>query len=173
MSLSDPAFRALFEDAPIGIVIADEQLKVVDVNAAYCDMLGMTEAEVMASSIPDFTHPEDRQRDREFMPLVLSGALPRYKADKRYLRKDGEVVWARIVVTALLDPSGRSRYAFSMAQSLADEHALRRLLPVCAGCRKVRDESGAWIRLEGYLSRHVQAQVLEARCPDCARSGTP
>ena len=89
MSLADPAFRALFEDSPIGIVIVDKDLKIVDVNAAYCDLVGYTEAEMMSRHIPDFTHPEDRQRDNEFAALVLSGALPRYHAEKRYITKSG------------------------------------------------------------------------------------
>src|SRR5688572_10599742 len=111
MPLADPAFRAIFEDAPIGICVVDKDLNVVDANAAYCEMLGRTEAEVIRSRIPDFTHPEDQKRDAEFLPLVLAGRLQHYQADKRYLRKDGAVVWARLVVTAILDPSGQSRYA--------------------------------------------------------------
>ena len=140
MRLSDPAFRAIFEDAPIGICVVDKDMNVVDVNAAYCEMLGRTEAEVMNARIPEFTHPDDRKRDAEFLPLVLSGELPQYKADKRYVRKDGETVWARIVVTAVLDPSGQSRYAFSMAQIITDERALRGILPVCPSCRRVKED---------------------------------
>ena len=121
MRLADPAFRAIFEDSPIGICVVDRNIKVIDVNAAYCDMLGRTEAEVMGAHIPDFTHPDDRDRDAEALPRVLSGDIPQYKADKRYLRKDGAVIWARIVVTAVLDPSGKSQLAFSMAQVITEE----------------------------------------------------
>ncbi len=168
MPLLDPVFRAIFEDAPFGIAVADENLRIVDVNAAYCDMLGRTEAEVMALSVPDFTHPEDRQRDREFMPLLLQGLVPRYTADKRYLRKDGSMVWARIVVTALLDPSGRSRYVFSMARPLTDDRALRSLLETCSSCRRVKEPEGGWVDLGTYLRQRASAEVHEGVCPDCA-----
>jgi PAS domain S-box-containing protein len=168
MPLQEPAFRAIFEDAPFGIVVADESLKVVDVNAAYCEMLERTEAEVMALSVPDYTHPEDRQRDREFMPLLLQGLIPRYTADKRYLRKDGSIVWARIVVTALLDPSGRSRYVFSMVRPLTEDRALRSLLETCSGCRRVKEPDGRWVDLETCLRQRASAGVHEGVCPDCA-----
>ena len=112
--LTDPAFRALFEDAPIGIVIVDEHLKIVDINAAYCEMLGYTEAEMMQRTVYDVTHPEDRDRDREFAALLFAGTLPRYKAQKRYVRKDGEIVHGRIVVTPLVETSRTIRYIFSM-----------------------------------------------------------
>jgi PAS domain S-box-containing protein len=165
--LADPAFRAIFEDSPIGICIVDRDMNVVDVNAAYCEMLGRTEAEVMGSRIPDLTHPDDRKRDAEFLPLVLSGQIPHYKADKRYLRKDGEAIWARIVVTAVLDPSGQSRYAFSMAQVITDERALRGILPVCPACQRVKEREGRWNDFETYLRASANAAVSRELCPDC------
>jgi len=169
MSLADPAFRALFEDSPIGIVIVDKDLKIADVNAAYCDLVGYTEAEMMGRHVPDFTHPEDRQRDVEFAALVLSGALPRYHAEKRYITKAGATVWASISVTALLDPSGVSRYVFSMAQSLTERRALRGLLPVCPSCRRVHDPVAGWRELESYLRDCAATEVRHDLCPDCAR----
>ena len=167
MRLSDPAFRAIFEDSPVGICVVDRNLRVVDVNHAYCEMLGRTEAEVMGSLIPDVTHPGDRNRDIDAMPRVLSGELPHYKADKRYIRKDGETVWARIVVTAVLDPSGKSQHAFSMAQLISDERALRGLLPSCPTCRKVHAPDGSWDYLDTIVRASSNAVISRERCPDC------
>jgi PAS domain S-box-containing protein len=171
MSLQDPAFRAIFEDAPIGIVVVDGNMKIVDVNDAYCQMLGYTEAEMMGRYIPEVTHPDDRQRDAEFLPLLLAGEVPRYKAEKRYIGKSGAVIWAEIVVTALLDKSGVSQYAFSMARNITDRRALQGMLPVCTSCKKVRDPQGYWSELETYLRERATAKVEEALCPDCARGG--
>ena len=167
MRLADPAFRAIFEDSPVGICVVDRNLKVVDVNAAYCDMLGRTEAEVMGAHIPDFTHPEDRARDADAMPRLLSGGLPQYKADKRYIRKDGELVWARIIVTAVLDPSGRSNLVFSMAQVITDERALRGILPVCPSCKRVREQDGRWTDLNTFVRASANAAISRENCPDC------
>ena len=167
MPLADPAFRAIFEDAPIGICVVDKDQNVVDVNAAYCEMLGRTEAEVIRSRIPDFTHPDDRKRDAEFLPLVLSGRLQHYRADKRYLRNDGGVVWARLVVTAMLDPSSEARYAFGMAQVITNERALRGILPVCPSCRRVKEREGSWSDLETFLRASANAVISREHCPDC------
>jgi len=167
MRLADPAFRAIFEDSPVGICVVDRNLKVVDVNAAYCDMLGRTEAEVMGAHIPDFTFPEDRNRDIEAMPPVFSGEVANYKADKRYVRKDGAIVWARIVVTAVLDRSGKSDLAFSMAQVINEERALRGLLPVCSSCRRVREQDGRWTDLDTFVRASASAAISRERCPDC------
>lgn len=168
MGLADPAFRAIFEDSPIGICVVDRNMKVVDVNHAYCEMLGRTEAEVMGAHIPEFTHPGDRNRDIGNLPRVLSGELSQYKADKRYIRKDGEVVWARIVVTAVLDPSGKSRLAFSMAQVITEERALRGILPVCPACHRVKEQNGTWSDLQTFVRASANAAVSRETCPDCS-----
>ena len=62
MSLADPAFRAIFDDAPFGICVVDEDLKVVEANAAYCEMLGRTEAEVLALSVRTIPTPRTASR---------------------------------------------------------------------------------------------------------------
>ena len=168
MRLADPAFRAIFEDSPIGICVVDRNIKVVDVNHAYCQMLGRTEAEVMGAHVPDFTHPADRDRDAVSLPQVPSGEIPQYKADKRYIRKDGHVIWARILVTAILDPSGKSSLAFSMAQVITDERALRGILPVCSSCKRVRESDGRWTDLDTFVRASANAAISRQTCPDCA-----
>ena len=167
MRQTDPAFRAIFEDSPIGICVLDQNLKVIDVNGAYCEMLGRTEAEMMGSLIPDVTHPDDRDRGINMVSRVLSGELSHYTYDKRYIRKDGETVWARVVVTAVLNPSGKSEYVFSMAQPIGDERALRVLLPSCPSCRRVHAPDGSWVCLDTIVRASSNAVISRERCPDC------
>ena len=167
MRLGDPTFRAIFEDSPIGICVVDKDVKVIDVNDAYCRMLGRTEAEVMGAYIPDFTHPEDRDKGVDALPQVLSGEIQSHRTEKRYVRKDGETVWARIVVTAILDPSGKSRYAFSMAQVITEERALRGLLPLCPNCRRVNGGDGRWSDFDTFVRASANAAISRERCPDC------
>ena len=168
MALADPAFRAIFEDAPFGIVVVDREMKVVDINAAYCEMLGYTEAEMLRLSIPDVTHPEDRQRDAEFLALLLSGALPRYRAEKRYVAKDGRIVPARITVRALLEGAAESRYAFSMVEPLAELQSRSSMLEVCSRCRSVRSGGASFVALDEWLRTKAGAVVRDTVCPDCA-----
>ena len=101
------------------------------------------------------------------VPRVLSGELSHYTYDKRYIRKDGETVWARIVVTAVLDPSGKSQHVFSMAQPINDERALRVLLPSCPSCRKVHAPDGSWAYLDTLIRSSSNAMISRESCPDC------
>lgn len=168
MTLADPAFRAIFEDAPFGIAVVDRELRIVDINAAYCEMLGYTEAEMLRLTIPEITHPEDRQRDAEFVPLLLSGALPRYRADKRYIAKNGQLVPARITVRAMLELGGESRFVFSMVEPLAALQARSELVEVCPRCRSLRSTGQAFVALDEWLRTREGALVKDVTCPSCA-----
>lgn len=168
MPLKDPAFRLIFENVPAGIVIVDADLKVVDANAAYCKMLGYTKDEIVGMHVPDFTHPEDRKRDIEFLPLLLRGVIPHYRTEKRYLDKLGAVVWVTLTGTALRDESGEARYAFGLVEDITEKKTLHGLLPICGSCKKVRDDRGYWSDVERYLSAHLGA-VSPALCPECSR----
>lgn len=168
MPLKDPAFRLIFENVPAGIVIVDADLKVVDANAAYCRMLGYTKDEIVGMQVPDFTHPEDRKRDIEFLPLLLKGVIPHYRAEKRYLNKKGELVWVNLTGTALRDEDGKADYAFALVEDITEKRTLHGLLPICGSCKKVRDDRGYWSEVERYLSAHLGG-VSPALCPECAR----
>jgi PAS domain S-box-containing protein len=171
MALAIPAFRAIFESAPIGIVVVDGDLRIVDANAAYCRMLEYTKDELLALRIPALTHPEDRQRDVEFVPPLLAGQIPSYHAHKRYLTKTGKVVWASLTALALRQPDSEP-LAFGMVEDITERKTLRGLLPVCPSCKKVRDDKGYWNQVEVYLRDHASVDVDSSLCPDCARSRT-
>lgn len=147
MPLKDPAFRLIFENVPAGIVIVDADLSVVDANAAFCKMLGYTKDEIVGMHVPDFTYPEDRKRDIEFLPLLLKGVIPHYRAEKRYLNKQGEVVWANLTGTALRDESGEARYAFGLVEDITERKTLHGLLPFAARARRSATTAATGTRL--------------------------
>ena len=61
----------------------------------------------------------------------------------------------------------RERLIGELRKALADIHILRGLLPICAGCKKIRDDRGYWQGLEQYLSEHAEVQFSHGLCPDC------
>lgn len=170
MSLADPDFRIIFENVAVGIIVIDRNLKVLDVNAAYGEMLGYSKEELLAMHVADYTHPEDRQRDIEFLPLLLAGRIPHYRGQKRYITKKGETVWGSFTSNALHDGSGEATRAFGMVENITDRKVLRQILPLCGSCKKVRSEKGFWSDLEIFLAEHAAAHVSHGMCPDCLRS---
>ena len=99
---SELRFRTLVEEAPVGV--ADVEIgpgRFFMVNRRLCEMMGRSEEEMLDTTFMAITHPEDLHLHEEKRALLLAGKIRRYSLEKRYLRKDGETVWANITVSPL------------------------------------------------------------------------
>lgn len=105
---SEEQFRAMFEVASIGMAQADlEKGRWLRVNQKMCDITGYSADEMLSLRVPEITHPADRALDWELFQSVVSGKLPSYRLEKRYIRKDGKIVWVNVNMTVVRDSAGR------------------------------------------------------------------
>jgi PAS domain S-box-containing protein len=106
---NEAAFRAMFEVSSVGKVeVEPETGRFLRVNTAMCKFAGYTEAELLARTVYDITHPDERDRDREPLRRLVAGESDVFDVEKRYIRKDGSAVWARATVNVIRDGSGRA-----------------------------------------------------------------
>jgi len=89
-------FRQLFEHSHIGMAMVGRDHRFVKVNRAYCRMTGYSENELTSMTFSDITHPDDRAADLEPARQLYAGEVPYYRTEKRYVRKDQEVIWVRL-----------------------------------------------------------------------------
>ena len=116
-------FAATFDNAPNGITIADTAGRYLGANASFQRMVGYTGEELRAKTIFDLTHPEDVAESRRAFEAILSGAADRAEFDKRYLRKDGGVIWMHISVTRIVDDQGRVTSLVAQADDITERRA--------------------------------------------------
>lgn len=117
-------FRAIFEVAAIGVIQTElTSGRILRVNRKYCDITGYTEAELLRMSIPELTHPEDRERDAQLFQRLLRGEQPDYQIDKRYLHKDGRVIWISVNRTVVRNELGQPRHALASIEDISHRHA--------------------------------------------------
>lgn len=95
----EPVLRAMFDSSPIGIAVVGMDGRMMRVNPTLCRMLGYLPAELVGRGFVEITHPDDRELDLELFREVVSGQRGHYNLEKRYLRKDGGVVWARLTAS--------------------------------------------------------------------------
>jgi PAS domain S-box-containing protein len=103
---SEERLRATFEQAAVGIVICDLEGRFQFANRTLSEILGFSADELRACSFIDVTHPDDIAGTRANMQRLVAGQVPRYVQEKRYLRKDGHVIWSLTSVTLIRDGAG-------------------------------------------------------------------
>jgi len=93
LRLSEAEFRAAFEYSALGMSLMGIDGKWIRVNESFCRILGYTNRELMARNLAEITHPEDRDKDLPLMEEVLKGSKRSYHLEKRFIHKNGAVIW--------------------------------------------------------------------------------
>ncbi|MEP6779048.1 MAG: PAS domain S-box protein [Gemmatimonadaceae bacterium] len=99
-------FEAVFNQAAVGIAVANLDGRLVKVNHKFAEILAYSASELEQRTFTDFTHPDDIARTYESMRALVELQLPEYVYEKRYLRKDGSLVWSRTRVAFLRNAFG-------------------------------------------------------------------
>jgi PAS domain S-box-containing protein len=107
---SEARYRATFDSAAIGVAITDLAGRPLEVNEYVCRMVGYTEDELRAMALRDFTHPDDVADNEALLRRALDGELGSYQLEKRYLHKDGHVVWSRLSASLVHSQDGKPTY---------------------------------------------------------------
>jgi PAS domain S-box-containing protein len=113
-------FQAVFEQAVIGMTVIDWRDKGARTNAAMQQMLGYTAEEMAKLGVEGISHPDDYAIDLGHFHRVMLGEIDRYEMDKRFLHKDGRVIWAHLMVSMTRDAQGQPSLIISMAENIND-----------------------------------------------------
>ncbi|MBX6343301.1 MAG: PAS domain S-box protein, partial [Thermomicrobiaceae bacterium] len=126
---SEDRFRAFFDHAVVGMSLADPSGRLIQVNQAYCDILGYSAEELLALDYRAITHPDDLVENEARVRDLLEGRAPMFAMEKRYVGKDGRVVHARVSASLVRGPAGEPRYFVAITEDVsvrkAAEEALR------------------------------------------------
>jgi two-component system cell cycle sensor histidine kinase/response regulator CckA len=122
-------FRAIFEASAIGIGHFTLEGKIAESNRALEDMLGYSHEELQGMPFARITHPDDLAGEELLFAEMTAGRRDRYRLEKRYVRKDGAVVWGRLNVSLVRGPGGEPQFAIKMVEDITEhkraEAALR------------------------------------------------
>ncbi|GIV77840.1 MAG: hypothetical protein KatS3mg050_2234 [Litorilinea sp.] len=125
---NESRFRTLFAEAPIGLALVDAAGHPVEVNRALIQMLGYSADELQRMAFTDFTHPEDVNVDWSLYQELIAGLRTHYEIEKRYIRKDGQTIWGRLVVSLLRDADGNPDLGVGMVEEITHRKAAEEIL---------------------------------------------
>ncbi|MGH8668021.1 MAG: PAS domain-containing sensor histidine kinase, partial [Burkholderiales bacterium] len=111
-------FRRTFELAGSGLAHVDLDGQFLRVNPRLCEILGYSEGELTRLTVKDISHPEDRDAADGPRAQVFRGAIDSARLEKRYLRKDGSVIWVALAIALERDAAGRPLYAISVLDDI-------------------------------------------------------
>ena len=188
---SEEKYRILFEGSKDAIYITTREGTVVESNPSLLDLFGYSREEMSDWSAKDtYLNPDDRSRFRKAMEE--SGSVKDFEVS--LLKKDGTVMDCLITSAVRRSKEGditgyqgiirdvtelkraqeeRERLISKLQEALANVKTLSGLVPVCAYCKKVREDDGYWNQIEAYISKHSEAQFSHGICPACAEKHFP
>jgi PAS domain S-box-containing protein len=115
---SEIRFRATFENAAVGIAHVAPDGRWLKVNAVLCRITGYAHAELLQRTFADITYPSDVESDWQQARLLLAGQIDAYSMEKRYVRKDGSIVWVMLTVSLVRDRAGTPEYFISIVDEI-------------------------------------------------------
>ena len=121
-------FRDTLENAPIGMVVAEPGGKFLQVNQALCNILGYQREALLKLSFVDITHPDDLEITPDNVEKTLHGDIDSYQMEKRYLRKDGQMVWVQLSASMQCDASGMPQYIIGQIEDITERKLAKQAL---------------------------------------------
>jgi PAS domain S-box-containing protein len=125
---SEERFRSIFEQAAVGVTYTDLRGQFLQANQKFCDIIGYTPAEIITLKFQDITHPDDIAANEAYVYQLLAGKISDFSLDKRYLRKDGSIIWANINVSLFCDSFGKAKYLICTTKDISDHKKLEETL---------------------------------------------
>ncbi|QDU60644.1 Signal transduction histidine-protein kinase BarA [Planctomycetes bacterium Pan216] len=144
---SEERFRSAFENAPIGMALVSPEGRLLQVNDRFVQMIGYERDEIGAKNVEEILHPDDRDLRRAHVRDLLDGRLSYYRIEKRYIRKDGELVTAIMTSTLQKNADGTPLFFICHIQDIT--------------CRKKVEEELR--RLNEELERRVEDRTQASR----------
>ena len=159
---SEERFRLAWLNAAGGMAIVAQDGRFLQANPALCRMLGRADAELLASSWQELTHPDDLREDLGLVDDLIAGRRDSYRLLKRYLRPDGQLVWGDLSVAAVRRSDGSLRHFISQIIDVTAQHEANERLDYLA-----RSDL-----LTGLLSRASITSLLEEALAGAGSSRT-
>ena len=187
---SEAKYRLLFEQSRDAIGIATSEGRFIDVNPAYERLFGYGREELLNMNAEQIWHSRE-ERDRWRAKMAAEGFVANFECRQR--RKDGREIIILRTSTQRQEAGGqliyqsicrditqrkkfeseREQLISDLKQALSEIKTLSGLLPICASCKRIRDDKGYWQQIETYISEHSDTVFSHGICPECTRKLYP
>lgn len=153
---SESCFRNAFEQATIGMAITNLQGRWLHINQYSCDLLGYTDAEMLALTCADLNDPDTLAANRASVQRLIAGEIAAYQTEMQYLRKDGSSIWASLTTSLVRDAAGNPAALISVVQDISQRKEAE---SIAQGPQRALQQTLALLATEPELDKFL-GQVL-------------
>ena len=125
---SEQRFRRIFEHSALGICVVDSQGGITAANPAFTTMLGYGESELVGCTIADISHPEDTAVEKDTLGDLLAGQGPPFRMIKRYMTKDGRIIWGKLTATYVPGVDAGHSSGIGLIEDITEQRAAEEAL---------------------------------------------
>ncbi len=140
---SEDRFRKIFEESPFSMIMTGKDMGIIKANRAFCSMLGYAEDELYGMTFRQFTHPDHISTDDISLLRLVANDIPVYHTEKRYIRKDGTVIWGSTTVSLIRNNKGEFQFSLAMIEDITARKTARAELDKSFSLLKATLESTA------------------------------
>ena len=193
LQMAHDKYIELYDYAPVGYLTVDNRGTIHEANLASTHLLGVDRMLLIGKPIFRFVFKEDSDSCYSKLQQIFA-THEKLICEVRFIRHDGDQFYGQLEGVAVEDKEERSTFArlivsditerkrieeekerliLELQNALAQVKKLSGFIPICASCKKVRDDKGYWRQVEEYVSDHSEALFSHGICPDCMKKLYP
>jgi PAS domain S-box-containing protein len=172
------------------IFVIDRSLRIAEINEAACVEYGQSRTEIIGRHCHEITHKSLEpcfSQGTECPAKTVFETGQQVRVVHQHQLPEGKTIWEEIIASPLKSSRGANDYVIEelrdlseilknqdVIRHLTDEvKTLRGIIPICAGCKRIKNDKGYWEIVEKYLKEHSQADFSHGLCPECMKKFYP
>jgi PAS domain S-box-containing protein len=156
---TEERFRTVYEKAAMGIAVTDVQGRILQANASFQRMLGRSSEDLVGRTTEQFTHPAEVEAERALFRRAMEEGRTDVQIQKRYVRSDGQIIWANLTISIIRDVTGRPQIVIGLVEDITERRQAE---------GDLRELSGQLLRLQDDERRRLARELHDTTAQELA-----